>query len=121
MNQDELPEELRPDPLESAPLKIVKTLISRRPKEQGLLIGGGLILLCTLASVFSWREATLFNQLVSSKNLVWQSGDHYRLFSSLFLHADLGHFQIHICFLCFLFLFLALFLFLLSAHWLYWR
>lgn len=89
----DLPFELQEDPSESSQkeLKVVRTLISRRPKEQGVLIGLLLIFICTLVSLAAWNDSNLYDSLAASWNLAFKDGEVYRLISSLFLHGDLGH------------------------------
>lgn len=89
----DLPFELQEDPSENLQKepKVVRTLISRRPKDQGVLIGFLLIFVCSLISLMSWQNQTLFDSLAASWNLVFEKGEVHRLISSLFLHGDLGH------------------------------
>lgn len=86
-----LPRELRSDPNEKKESKMIKTLLSQRPQFQGVLIGLGLVLVCCLMSLWSWENSSLFQDLVASRESVFQNKELYRLISSLFLHGDLGH------------------------------
>ncbi len=72
-------------------LKVVRTLISKKPKEHGFIIAGLLILISTLVSFQSWEDPSLFEALSSSGEAVFVRGQYARLITSIFLHGDLGH------------------------------
>ncbi|MAV89822.1 MAG: hypothetical protein CL676_00260 [Bdellovibrionaceae bacterium] len=72
-------------------VRIVKTLMSRKPNQWGILFGGTLILLSSLLSLRAWEDEALFQWAMSSRDLVFQQGQYYRLITAIFLHGDLGH------------------------------
>lgn len=89
-----LPIELQEDPAEALkpPVpKIVSTLVSRRPRIQGFICGGLLILISSVVSLFAWKDHGLYERLTSSGAQVFAGNEWWRLVSALFLHADFGH------------------------------
>ena len=65
--------------------------MSRKPNQWGILFGGTLILLSSLLSLRAWEDEALFQWAMSSRDLVFQQGQYYRLITAIFLHGDLGH------------------------------
>lgn len=52
--------------------------------------GFGIIIFCYFMSQTYWQE-TIGQQLYASKNNVFELQEYWRLFTSTFIHADLGH------------------------------
>jgi rhomboid protease GluP len=73
------------------PLKITATLLSQKPRIQGFWIAGILIFLCALFSLPAWRNQSVMDALIASRESVFQKHEGQRLFSALFVHGDMGH------------------------------
>jgi rhomboid protease GluP len=52
----------------------------------------GTLLACYIMSLFYWNSPELSQFLAASPNKVFEMKEYWRLFTSSFIHADLGHF-----------------------------
>jgi membrane associated rhomboid family serine protease len=72
--------------------RIVRTHISRKPRENSLLVAVIGILLMFVASLYAWQDGgRTMADFSGNSDAVFNGGEYIRLFTSQFLHADLKH------------------------------
>lgn len=71
--------------------RIVKTLLNKKPKEQGYVFALLLVLTCAVVSIMVWKQILPYSELASSQTNLFDKKNYYTLFTSLFIHADMQH------------------------------
>jgi rhomboid protease GluP len=71
---------------------LVRTYLSGRKYGYGAIVAIALVSLCVVVSNFYWDQSSyLSGLLAASPELVFGKGEYWRLFTTTFAHADLGH------------------------------
>jgi len=72
--------------------RIVRTHISRRPRENSLLVAVIGVLLMFVASLYAWQDGgRAMADFTGNSAAIFNGGEYIRLFTSQLLHADLKH------------------------------
>ena len=71
--------------------RVLKTLLSQRPKKHAVFFMLLLVLPCMFLSVLSWQNPAIYEAFAVSGEALLNGKQWYRLMTSLFLHGDPGH------------------------------
>ena len=71
---------------------VKETWLSREPQENSGLVAMLATLAVLLVSVMCWRNPRLFDLLDANTIAVFKEHEYWRVFSALFVHADMRHF-----------------------------
>lgn len=71
---------------------IRSTWLTRRPHDRGGIVAAWTVFLMLVGSIFYWRDFFHASAWMSaSYNTVFTQGEYWRLWTTLFAHADMGH------------------------------
>jgi len=73
-------------------VRILKTALSRRPREFSVLVAILVTLLVLFVSTIGWRDPSLYAELAAIRDRVTGDGEYWRLWTGMLVHADLRHF-----------------------------
>ena len=72
--------------------RVVRTHLSRKPRENSLLVAVLAVLLMFVASLYAWQDGgRTMAEFSGNSDAIFNGGEYIRLFTSQFLHADLKH------------------------------
>ncbi len=71
---------------------VKETWLSREPQDNSGLVAVLATLAVLLVSVMCWRDPRLFTLLAADSIKVFKEHEYWRVFSALFVHADMRHF-----------------------------
>lgn len=68
--------------------RLIKTMLSRRPRADSFVLALFTVLLVSVVTLYDWHVG---GEFAASKTLVFSQGQFWRLLSAVFVHADLAH------------------------------
>ncbi len=72
--------------------KFVRNYLSKQKYQSGKLAAFFILTLCLVASLFYWDTSNSISGLLSAnKELTFNSGEYWRLFTTSFIHGDIEH------------------------------
>ena len=83
----------QPEPVLIQERRLIKTMITGKPGKDSFLIAVMTVFVMGLITLFYWRDPFGWSQyLPAIKDEVFAHGQLWRIFTALFIHADLGHY-----------------------------
>ena len=83
---------MQPEPVFIEEKRLVKTLLSRKPSSNAIIVAALTVLFMTLMTFFYWNAPAAWGALLPAIKLeIFQHGQLWRIFSAIFVHADIEH------------------------------
>ncbi len=78
--------------MDNVEIRITGTLLSRKPREESLLITLLTVVVTLFASLLCWKSPYLIQRFSANQHQVLGEQEYWRLFTAMAIHADLTHF-----------------------------
>lgn len=73
--------------------RLVGTLITDKPQRNGFLVAFGTVSIMAMVTLFYWSDPLGWAEyLPAVRESVFSDGEWWRVFSAIFIHADIGHY-----------------------------